>query len=243
MQDKNIDELFRSKLESFEIEPSAGVWPRITVEIGVIRRKRAWFLYLSAAASIIILLAAGIFFIPKKGRKDGKQPAMPYVVKAAASQPVVKSESILPSTVAAIARANKKRHGVVVESIRPVTKNPDTGKTEGPAIASLSPRAQQDGDTGVPGTATQLEVKQSVAVSAGFITHPTITQVRLPVISDQNNEPVKTGHKIRSLGGLINAVVARVDKRRDKIIEFTDDDDETNVTGINLGIIKIKKEK
>ena len=50
----------------------------------------------------------------------------------------------------------------------------------------------------------------------------------------------------RSFGGLINAVVGKIDKRKDKVIEFNDDDDDDDgatVTGVNLGIIKIKKEK
>jgi hypothetical protein len=48
----------------------------------------------------------------------------------------------------------------------------------------------------------------------------------------------------RGLGGLINKIVAAVDKREDKLIEFTDaDNDEgARVTGVNLGFIKIKKQ-
>jgi hypothetical protein len=35
-----------------------------------------------------------------------------------------------------------------------------------------------------------------------------------------------------------------VDKRKDKLIEFSSkDDDESLITGINLGIIKVKKEE
>jgi hypothetical protein len=47
------------------------------------------------------------------------------------------------------------------------------------------------------------------------------------------------------LGGLINALIAKVDRRQDKLIEFSDSDDddaESNVTGLNLGLIKIKKQ-
>jgi hypothetical protein len=46
------------------------------------------------------------------------------------------------------------------------------------------------------------------------------------------------------LGGIINTIVAAVDKRDDKLIEFTDndDDDGSRVTAVNLGIFKIKKQ-
>jgi hypothetical protein len=41
----------------------------------------------------------------------------------------------------------------------------------------------------------------------------------------------------------LNVVIAAVDKRKDKVIEFSNTDgDESSITGINLGIIKIKKE-
>ncbi|RYE28502.1 MAG: hypothetical protein EOP42_16695 [Sphingobacteriaceae bacterium] len=57
-------------------------------------------------------------------------------------------------------------------------------------------------------------------------------------------EKVKHKH-IRSFGDVVNLVMAKVDKREDKLIQFTDTDDgdESTVTGINLGIINIKKEK
>jgi len=246
MQDKNIDELFRSKLDAFEIEPSADVWPRIAVDIDLNKRKKAWAPYIGVAASIIVLFTAGILFIPKKEKQDAGQPVINRVVKTTVSRSVTKSEPILSGRTAfAVLQTTtheKRRHPVGAE-ISPRAEAPDTVKTSGHAIAALATaREHQLTDPVVPGTATQLAVKEVVAVEPGFITHPTITPVRLTVISN-TEEPVKASHKIHSLGGLINAVVARVDKRQDKVIEFTDDDDETNVTGINLGIIKIKKEK
>lgn len=60
------------------------------------------------------------------------------------------------------------------------------------------------------------------------------------------NTTGKAKHKrIRSIGDVVNLVMAKVDKREDKLIQFTDSDDgdESNVTGINLGIINLKKEK
>ena len=48
----------------------------------------------------------------------------------------------------------------------------------------------------------------------------------------------------QALGGLINLVIAKVDKREDKIIEFDEsDEDESNLTALNLGILKIKRNK
>jgi hypothetical protein len=54
--------------------------------------------------------------------------------------------------------------------------------------------------------------------------------------------PVKK--RASGLGGLINTIVAAVDKREDKLIEFTDanNDEGSRVTALNLGIFKIKKQ-
>jgi hypothetical protein len=56
-------------------------------------------------------------------------------------------------------------------------------------------------------------------------------------------KPVKK-HRIRSLGDVFNVVIAAVDKRKDKVIEFSNtDEDDATITGLNLGFIKVKKEK
>ena len=49
---------------------------------------------------------------------------------------------------------------------------------------------------------------------------------------------------ISGLGGLINAIVAKVDKREDKIVEFTEsNDDGALLSSVNLGLVKIKKQQ
>jgi hypothetical protein len=65
MQDKEFDKLFSSKLEGLEIEPSAKVWKGINGELSGNKRK-SLIPFLSIAASIIVLIAAGVLFIPKK---------------------------------------------------------------------------------------------------------------------------------------------------------------------------------
>ncbi|NNU34325.1 hypothetical protein HK413_09510 [Mucilaginibacter sp. S1162] len=45
---------------------------------------------------------------------------------------------------------------------------------------------------------------------------------------------------------MVNALMAKIDKREDKLIEFSDSDDDENgsdLTGVNLGLIKIKKQQ
>ena len=59
-------------------------------------------------------------------------------------------------------------------------------------------------------------------------------------VANDNEQSEKKG--IRNVGDLINYVVDKVDKREDKILKFkTDDDDNSSLIGINIGMIKFNK--
>jgi hypothetical protein len=61
--------------------------------------------------------------------------------------------------------------------------------------------------------------------------------------SDIEENELRGQKKIRSIGSLVNFVIAKVDKREDKLIEFKDSDEGSEVSGINLGLVKIKSKK
>jgi hypothetical protein len=258
MQDKEFDELFRAKLDALEIEPSAAVWPVIAGKINSAKRRRTLTPYLSAAASVIILVAASLFFIP------GKVKVQPIGI---GSKHVGKTRSKLNNQSAIVTNNNSEEiditdkpgeTGMAVNQgakrpYRELSKKnlaktspsiPDRPEPDGnPSAAFIAPKQEAVKPT-VPDAGTQLIVKQPITETTGFMTKPGIEPVQLPIYNKENAEPFKAKHKIRSLGGLINMVVAKVDKRKDKIIEFSEnDDDGANITGVNLGIFKIKKEK
>lgn len=61
------------------------------------------------------------------------------------------------------------------------------------------------------------------------------------VVND-NDERDRRG--IRNVGDLINYVVEKVDKREEKFIQFkTDDDDNSSIIGINIGMIRFSNRK
>jgi hypothetical protein len=214
-------------------------------------RKKTLMPYYGIAASIIILLTAGIFFIPQLSKRNGGQHLENNITKTTANSLISKNESILihnsntitPKPNSMVLHHSKTANPITVKRISPEIKILDSGNAKQPAIASIPQREYERIEAVVPDAATQLSVKQTVTETTGFITKPSLVAPQLPFADGENITAVKPRHTIRSLGGLINAVVAKVDKRRDKIIEFTDEDDETNVTGINLGIVKIKKDK
>jgi hypothetical protein len=92
----------------------------------------------------------------------------------------------------------------------------------------------------VPDTATKIMAKHIEEVPV-FASTPQVIPTQVATANKQ--APAKK-HKIRSLGDVFNVMIAAVDKRKDKIIEFSNTDgDDATITGVNLGIIKVKKEK
>src|SRR5690606_19880673 len=65
----------------------------------------------------------------------------------------------------------------------------------------------------------------------------------LPVLAMNSDEPtsddpLKLRPKIKTVGDLVNFVVSKVDKRKNKIIEFSKEDDGEVISGFNLGVVQ-----
>ena len=261
MQDKEFDDLFRSKLDNFEITPTAGVWEGISDALEPRKRKTSLAFIMSIAASIIVIMAVGVLFIPQKVKVNGGKTGRPLVAVAVAakhsvyarrvSEPVSaksKSQAMVQSPVNRIAQAYtvKTSKHIRVKQQEPVIDQSQPVKTGGDEtqLAVAEQRHDIITDAVVPGKETLIAIQLPVAASQDFITKPAITATQLPAAEKPDvAHPVKKRYGIRTLGDLINVVVAKVDKRKDKFIEFTnsDDDDESNITGVNLGVIKVKK--
>jgi len=259
MQDKEFDDLFHSKLDGFEMEPSAQVWENIDAELNG-KRKKSIFPFLSIAASVILLIAAAVLFIPKreivKPSRSGKvdlahTQAAPVVVKphaeASVVAPVTKKAQTENTTeinrVAVVHQPIKKetlpvktseQPKQIVEDQKPVKAN------EPEMIAAVDPpKPTIIAQAVVPGPETQLTIKTNAVETV--TTKPVLASTEVPAV--QQTKTVKR-RGIHSFGDLVNIVVAKVDKRKDKVIEFTDtDDDESTITAVNMGPIKIKKDK
>ena len=258
MQDKEFDDLFRSKLDGFETEPSPAVWGGVANGLDADKRKRKLASFFSIAASIIVLAAAGIVFIPQK-QKPGKRKPVNYGLASVKSPVTItsapisnKSDSVKSgiglnqpknknNNLAAVKQApalnriaNKSKSSKVDTSIQSAKPNEQL-------LAAVTPPKQDITNPVVPGI--DVPLKQTIAIGDNpvAIAKPAEVIAQLP-LTKPDEAPVKKKHRIRSLGDLINVVVAKVDKRKDKLIEFTDDDDEdSNVTSVNLGVLRIKK--
>src|SRR4051812_26177497 len=87
MQDKDLDKLFQSAFDDYEVAPSAKVWTGITTQLDAGKNKRLWLPFLSIAAGLVLLVTIGVLFIPKQVKVD---PAKPDNNNLAKNSPVIK---------------------------------------------------------------------------------------------------------------------------------------------------------
>lgn len=253
MHDKDIDALFRSKLNEVEVEPSAKVWTNISRSLKDDSRRKSFMPLLRIAASIILVLSAGVFFVLRDKKINRVDPKNGLITK----QPVKKHEpvqQIAAAPVVSKAYSNKniqqhrklkgqpKQHIIITHNIAASAIKADTNTVE--TIAAK--QVPQPDKVSLINPITPAIAVAPVKPDANALVQATPNVITQPVALANNTyqeqpEPVKR-RGIHGLGSLINAVVASVDKRPDKLVEFTDTDEGDRLTGINLGIIKIKKQ-
>jgi hypothetical protein len=241
MQDKEFDQLFRSKLENYETEPSAGVWDNIQKSTDFHRKtpKNHW----KIAASLLILLSAGVYLISRIGTADTAPVKIVVnrnvkVIKPdATSQAVEVTKPHLENTAKLTAKNSYKRKEKHFQPTPKAIIEPQFA--EQPALTLNKPARDS---FVVPDKQIPLMAKVQLADNVPFKANLLADQHKFANTAVAGMPARK--HHIRSLGDLINVVVSKVDKRKDKIIEFSSpaDEDETTVSGLNLGFIKIKKQ-
>ena len=79
-------------------------------------------------------------------------------------------------------------------------------------------------------------------------TENVIANVSIPDVQRGDQELIETEGRerkgIRNVGDVINFVVDKLDKREKKLIQFkTDDDDNSSLIAVNIGILKFNSKK
>ena len=253
MQDKEFDELFNSRLNDFELEPSADVWQNIDRELNGKKAKRSIMPYLSIAASIIVLASVSLWFFNQQQQKTEQPEKLVKRVKAVKPQTNT-GESVAPASIVeerleeAIAASVKIKAGSTPKNRQVTEQIPQE------ATVTLSEAIVQKPEPMLAVVPVQrAPVLQAalpandIPLSTGLLADNSVEYIEKP-IDAAKGEPATAKpavkKKAHGLGGLFNTIIAAVDKREDKLIEFTDagDDEGTRVTGVNLGILKIKKQ-
>ncbi|MGN8071217.1 hypothetical protein [Mucilaginibacter sp. 22184] len=253
MQGNELDDFFRSSLDELEIQPSAHVWAGITNRLDADKRKRSLVSFLSIVAGIALAIAMGVLFIPKQARVNN--PRANRIVKN------VKQVTQIKPAVPVYEQQNKKVTKEVIASANHLAAV-KVEKTNNDANTGHIKKLQARGEITKINTESQIgSVTRGDDLASATITDESQSGVtKKPVVQDLDltgNKPqavavqaqtnVKTlakKRRIHSVGDLFNVVIAAVDKRKDKVIEFSNTDEgDAVITGINLGIIKVKKEK
>lgn len=259
MQDKDFDKLFSSKFDDFEVEPLPMVWKNIADELEGKKTALPWMSYLSMAAAVAVVFTTGWLFLrgnTQSGQKHHNYANLVNHDSKPQVTPVVKQSEPLVSDSAS---ANKAEAETVVsnnnhqhKTMSPVNKatEPVTYKTDDIVKVpqqEINSDQQLIAQATAPATAPAKPIMPDVQLSPKTIDAVAATPVEKPVVVTTEKETEETPRKrgIHNLGGLINALVSKVDKRPHKFIEFSDeadDDAETNLTAVNMGPLKFKKQ-
>lgn len=239
MLDKDIDRLFQERFEALEMAPENLVWDKISKKLDESQSKKQmnpaiW----KAAASILVFLSAALWFYrPQEVIKlHGKSDA--NLARIESTEPIIlTAESV--SKVDQIAE-------ITVRKYRSKKRSPNEHTHSKHAEVFLSSQKVESATKGStnyrPGSNEVIEPVQieTIYASVPENTNQVVMTTKLDFAESQLLESESPKIKIRSIGSLVNFVIAKVDHREDKIIEFKDNDEGSEVSGINLGVLKFK---
>lgn len=258
MQDKEFDDLFRSKLENIEAEPPEQLWQGIDSSLQAKRRRAFLLPVLRIAAILLIVVSAGWFFVEHKPiQNGGKKPQ-----KIAAGYHKREQQS---SAVQQIAHIQTKPKLKLLED----DQQKSTGEGDLPpkiAMAGITPQtkpiqpeipvaAQQVTDVTLADVSLPIEIKPHVVpdkdvplrinspeeqVVAQADSKKKMALAQLPAGNDEQNKSIGKHRSKHGLGDLVNLVTDRFNKSRAAIIS-NGDYDESVIGEVSKGIKKMKK--
>lgn len=259
ISDKELDKLFQQRFEDLEIEPSAAVWEKITGTMDQkSKRKSVLPSFWMAAASIVVLIAAGLlYFRPQEVIKLQGSTEIAQNIEDNSSRPELNEPSVSitePFNGTQTEKTDLPDFNLVNASEVKLSEYPMVQKApvaepeiKIPAaeVVVLASEPVKKVNQIQPKKAFKVPNRYSGDQSALDVTQPDMmAKAELPEDEINPDESENRGQKkIRSIGSLVNFVIAKVDKREDKLIEFKDSDEGSEVSGINLGLVKIKSKK
>ncbi|SKB90200.1 hypothetical protein [Daejeonella lutea] len=248
ISDKELDKLFQQRFADAEFQPSAEVWGKIASKMDQKQKvKRTFPVFWMAAASVVAVIGAGLWFYRPVEviRLQGTQQEMVENTPEDVVTDIATGERVMDHVhpeikgfdFSKLAASEDKSYETPVAVTIQERSSESSPKQE--VIAANSSRrnvpeaVQSRKEVKVPrydGDQSQLDVTKPDMIASADV-----------VKEDLSAEPEQVAPKrIRSVGSLVNFVISKVDRREDKIIEFKDGDEGSEVSGINLGLIKLK---
>jgi hypothetical protein len=262
ISDKELDKLFQHRFEDLQVEPSNEVWEKISNSLDKKKpTKKTFPIFWMAAASIIVVLSAGLWFTRSDEKLiDQDRPVIVQEENRVIEQDAV-SESfnntsedesvpvlISKSLENKVANDLPKAETILVNEVVKVV--PEIKASEEPSEEVIASNVIKRPIVIQPKQPVKVPTRYSGDQSSLDLSQPDLS--RADLIASNNNQDRNSAdefnsntknRKVRGVGGLVNFVISQVDKREDKLIEFTESDEGTEVSGINLGLLKIKSKK
>lgn len=249
MSDKELDQLFQSRFESFEAEPAASLWSSIESQLDHKPGKRTGMsVFWMAAASVVVLLGAGLWLFRPEEKVYLKGNS---VLTKVQEKPEESTPADMPapaaSAAAETAPAETRPEGRPIRVSKPVeylaaANRPEPVREPEPEAALMAAEEPVTGGQAATVMTMAAAAEETPHTRRGEV-HQTVLAMLPPEDAESAEQPLRERRKIRSVGDFVNFVVAKVDQREDKLIELADDDEGTKISGINLGLFKIKSKK
>ena len=244
IRDKDFDQLFKDAFADAEVAPSRDLWSSIESEITP-KKKRIIPIYWLSAAAVLLIATLGVLVYQQQDNTDGDKKLASNTIEkvkpavrvqttkdssAAIVAPVENITPVLPvqpKAVSAIAKTKVKQNvKPAVEQQRIVTA-PEMQRQE--TIVAKVEEPKKDIKTRIEEAI--LQPKEEVVTAL----------VATPVKTDEPVNENEQSKGIRNVGDVVNLIVNKMDKRKDKLIQFRTDDDDSSLASINIGPFKIGK--
>ncbi|WP_316796104.1 hypothetical protein [Pedobacter agri] len=241
IQDKDFDKLFKNAFEDAEITPSRDLWSNIESEIEP-KKKRIFSIYWLAAAAVLLIATVGFLVYqqqdvqPKQFANNIEQSPKP-IVETQPVQDSTKMVKAIPEEVNQIPTPSKP-----VESIAKTKNNKIVKPAENLKIIT-APEMQKQEVMIAKVEPTKQDIKEKIDAAILEQDKPILASnpaaIKADVVSGEDNQADNKG--IRNVGDVVNLIVNKVDKRKDKFIQFRTDDDDSSISSINIGPFKFGK--
>lgn len=228
IQDKELDQLFKNKFAEAEMLPSRDLWSSNLVVSPKVKKKKQFSFIWMAAASMAVVFTFSLF------NKQEKLKLFNPNVEIAEEFESVEINEAFPSVDAEqpVVGVDEPAQQIVVATTKDVAKVLEVL----PSVASMNPTV-----VAIETPISKVEVSTATIVYAAVeqpISQNTVLGDK--VVSDVVSEKPE---RIRNVGGLVNFVVDKLDKRDKKAIQFKTEDDESSIIGINIGLFKFNAKR
>jgi hypothetical protein len=256
--DKDIDKLFKSSFEDFEVTPAANSWDKITASLDQKPKAKKYPIFWMAAASILIVASLGITLFsqntdviklhgnqtkdlaaleqPATNKNIDNTPAKGNNLDLKPKNVVVFGKAVLPKNANPLEKVENNLNSDATISTAVNVSNTNEQKEE-IKLVSVKPVREKTVTERILETES-LNNQTNKINKENSLTAQNITDENL----QGNGNPLDRKLKIKSIGDLVNFVVAKVDKREEKIIKVSKtSESDIEITGINLGLIRYNK--